>query len=98
MITNRKGTPLAESSPSGYGPADFHGAYSLPATSASSQTIAIIDAYDDPTIEGDLAHYSETYGLPACTTANGCFRKVNQSGQEGPYPKKDARLGPGDRP
>jgi hypothetical protein len=90
VITDRKGTPLAESSPSGYGPADFHGAYDLPTSSASPQTIAIVDAYDDPTIESDLAHYSETYGLPPCTTANGCFRKLNQSGQEGPYPKKDA--------
>ena len=90
VITNRTGTPLAQSIPSGYGPADFHGAYNLPTTSANPQTIAIVDAYDDPTIEGDLAHYSETYGLPGCTTANGCFRKVNQFGQEGPYPNKDS--------
>jgi DNA-binding MarR family transcriptional regulator len=31
-------------------------------------------------IESDLAAYDAYYGLPACTTANGCFRKVDQNG------------------
>src|SRR5581483_8360822 len=43
-------------------------------------TVAIVDAYDDPTAESDLATYRAQYGLPACTTANGCFHKVNESG------------------
>jgi hypothetical protein len=89
VVTDRRGTPLAGSGPSGYGPADFHGAYALPSNAATAQTIAIVDAYDDPTIESDLATYGATYGLPACTTANGCFRKVNQSGEEGSYPKEE---------
>ena len=89
VVTDRGGTPLVTSSPSGYGPAQFHGAYELPTEGTASQTIAIVDAYDDPTIEEDLAVYSEIYGLPECTTANGCFRKVNQEGQEGSYPKED---------
>ena len=42
--------------------------------------MAIVDAYNDPNAESDLAVYRSTYGLPACTTANGCFRKVNQYG------------------
>ncbi len=63
------------------GPAQFHGAYNVPTTaSGAPPTIAIVDAYDSPTIESDLAVYNATYGLPACTTANGCFRKVNQTG------------------
>jgi Bacterial Ig-like domain len=90
VITDRKAEPLASSSPSGYGPADFHTAYALPNNALAPQTIAIVDAYDNPTIESDLAVYSSTYGIPACTTANGCFRKVNQNGVEGSYPKKDA--------
>jgi hypothetical protein len=89
VITDRAGTPFATSGPTGYGPAELHGAYELPSVAPTPQTIAIVDAYDDPTIESDLATYSATYGLPACTTANGCFRKVNQSGQEGTYPKAD---------
>jgi subtilase family serine protease len=90
VITDRKAEPLASSSPSGYGPADFHTAYALPDNAPAPQTIAIVDAYDNPTIASDLAVYSSTYGIPACTTANGCFRKVNQDGVEGSYPKKDA--------
>ena len=46
--------------------------YGLPSTGGAG-TIAIIGAYDDPTVEGDLGVFSSTYGLPACTTANGCF-------------------------
>src|ERR671927_1046696 len=67
--------------PSGYGPADLQSAYKLPsATAGSGQTVAIVDAFDDPTAEQDLAQYRSFYGLPPCTTANGCFRKVNQTG------------------
>jgi subtilase family serine protease len=39
-----------------------------------------VDAFDDPNAESDLAQYRANFGLPACTTANGCFRKVNQNG------------------
>jgi subtilase family serine protease len=83
VVTDANGTPLASSSPppGAYGPAQFTSAYSLPsATAGSGQTIAIVDAYDDPNAESDLAVFSSQYGLPPCTTSNGCFRKVNQSG------------------
>src|SRR4029079_11160136 len=73
--------------PAGLGPADLQSAYKLPsATAGSGQTVAIVDAQDDPTAESDLATYRSTYGLPACTTANGCFKKVNQNGVQGSYP------------
>ena len=42
--------------------------------------MGIVDAYDDPNAESDLGVYRSQFGLAACTTANGCFRKVNQSG------------------
>jgi subtilase family serine protease len=80
-------TPLA--TPSGYGPADLRQAYSLTSSGTSSQTIAIVDAFDDPTAEADLAVYRSQFGLPACTTANGCFRKVDQNGGTS-YPRKNA--------
>jgi hypothetical protein len=61
----------------GYGPADLRDAYDLPSASAKpGQTVAIVDAFDDPTAESDMAVYRAQYGLPACTTANGCFKKV----------------------
>ncbi len=71
-------------------PQDLHAAYSLPdeTAAAATQTIAVIDAYDDPTAEADLEVYDEEFGLPACTSANGCFRKVNEDGQPSPLPPK----------
>src|SRR2546423_2713206 len=73
----------------GYGPPDLRSAYALP-TAGAGQTVAIIDAFDDPNAESDLATYRSQFGLPACTTANGCFRKVNQNGAASPLPKPDA--------
>jgi hypothetical protein len=75
-----KGLLTAALTPAGFGAGDLQGAYSLPADGGAGQTIAIVDAYDDPTAEQDLAVYRAQYGLPACTTANGCFQKVSQRG------------------
>lgn len=75
--------------PSGYGPTDLQGAYALPASAGAGATVAIIDAYDDPNAEADLATYRSQYGLPACTTANGCFRKADQNGGTS-YPTADS--------
>jgi subtilase family serine protease len=67
--------------PSGLSPANLQSAYKLPSSTAGSgQTVAIVDAYDDPNAEADLNVYRSQYGLGACTTANGCFKKVTQSG------------------
>lgn len=70
----------------GFSPADLRSAYKLPATGGASQTIAIVDAFDDPNAESDLKIYRAHYGLPECTTANGCFQKVNQKGEGKNYP------------
>ena len=81
--------PHATASHDGMGPADLRKAYSLASAAVNngrSQTVALVDAYDDPTIESDLATYRSYYGLPPCTTANGCFKKVNQDGEQGNYP------------
>jgi subtilase family serine protease len=82
--------PLAAATPnvtpSGYGPADLRSAYNLTGSGSSSQTIAIVDAFDNPNAESDLAVYRSQFGLPPCTTANGCFKKVNQRGVQGSYP------------
>jgi len=72
---------VPNATPAGYGPADLQSAYNLPSSTAGAgQTVAIVDAYDDPNAAADLSVYRSTYGLPPCTTASGCFRKVNQSG------------------
>jgi subtilase family serine protease len=80
-------SPMA--TPSGYGPTDLRSAYNLPANGGAGATIAIVDALDDPNAESDLAAYRSQYGLPACTTANGCFSKVDQNGGTS-YPTADS--------
>lgn len=72
-----------------YKPADLHNAYKLSTTAGTGQTIAIVDAFNDPTAESDMAHYRTQFGLTPCTTANHCFRKVNQNGVQGSYPATD---------
>jgi hypothetical protein len=69
----------------------LHAAYSLPSETAASslQTIAVIDAFDDPNAEADLGVYDKEFELPECTTANGCFRKINQEGHASPLPRKN---------
>jgi subtilase family serine protease len=77
------------SSPVGYGPGDLQAAYVLPSsTNGAGETVAIVDAYDDPTAGADLAVYRAQFHLPACTTASGCFRKVDEHGGDD-YPQPD---------
>jgi subtilase family serine protease len=91
VVTDAHGNSAATSSPTGLSPATIKSAYSFPtsSTAGAGQTIAIVDAYDDPTAESDLGLFSAQFGLPACTTANGCFAKVNQNGGTS-YPRKNA--------
>src|SRR5437867_5255083 len=91
VVTDGVGNPNATTSPTGLSPATIKSAYnySTSATAGSGKTIAIVDAYDDPTAESDLAVFNQQFGLPECTTANGCFTKVNQTGGTS-YPRKDA--------
>jgi hypothetical protein len=94
-VTDSAGAALATTSPSGYGPADLRGAYSLDLLSSSQgsgHTVAVVAAHDNPTAESDLAVYRAQYGLPPCTTANGCFSKRDQAGGVS-YPLPDAGWG-----
>ena len=72
-------------------PSDVAIAYHLPATYSGTNVpiIAIVDAYDDPNAESDLAHYRSYFQLPPCTTANGCFKKLNERGRADSYPSPD---------
>jgi hypothetical protein len=75
--------------PSGYGPGDLQSAYNLASASASAgtgETVAIVDAFNNPNAEADLAVYRSQYGLPPCTTTNGCFAQLNEDGQTFPLP------------
>jgi subtilase family serine protease len=91
VVTDARGNPLASSSPTGLSPATVKSVYgfSTSSTAGAGKTIAIVDAYNDPNAESDLGVFSSQYGLPACTTANGCFAKVNQTGGTS-YPRTDS--------
>jgi subtilase family serine protease len=105
VVADSHGVPITSSSPisGSYGPVQFHGGYNLPCSvggpatqaicsqpsSFGGQTIGIVDAYNDPTIQSDLNTYDTQYGLPTCTTANGCFIKVDQHGGTN-YPRTNS--------
>jgi subtilase family serine protease len=89
-------TPAASTSPAAgsYGPADLQSAYKFPSTTAGSgKTVAIVDAYDEPNVEADLAAYRSNYGLPPCSSSTGCFTKVNQNGAASPLPARNVGWG-----
>ena len=69
--------------PAGLTAADLQLSYNLDADlSTPTATVALVDAFDTPNAEADLGTYRAQFGLPACTHANGCFKKINQDGQD----------------
>ena len=94
VVTDGHGNPLASTSPTGLPPGTIQSVYGFPTDTTTpplpgaGKTIALVDAYDDPTAESDLNAFSGQYGLPACTTASGCFKKVDQTGGTS-YPTSD---------
>jgi subtilase family serine protease len=73
---------LITRTPQGLSPAQMKAAYnwSTDPTAGTGETIAIVDAYDDPYADANLQIFSQQFGLPLCTTLNGCFSRVNQTG------------------
>src|SRR5262249_11467046 len=56
-------------------------------TAGQGQTIAIVDAYDDPNIASDLQVFDQAFGLPDPPS----FPRVNQNGSStGPFPSVNA--------
>ncbi|MFJ9755336.1 putative Ig domain-containing protein [Streptomyces sp. NPDC101149] len=88
-IEQRLASATAAAAPSGLSPANLHSAYNLPSTGGSGMTVAVVDAYNDPNAESDLATYRSTYGLSACTKANGCFKQVSQTGSTTSLPSNN---------
>jgi hypothetical protein len=84
---------LATAAPSGWGATDIEAAYHLPIRRGSGQTVAVVDAFHTPGLATYLASYRSQYGLPACTTASGCLREVNQDGHTSPLPRPGVNTG-----
>jgi len=89
VVTDANGNPIQNPKApiSGYAPADLQSAYKMTATGSSSTIVAIVDAFGYDNAEADLGTYRQQWGLPSCTTDNGCFKKLNQKGQQGNYPQ-----------
>jgi subtilase family serine protease len=77
---DRGATPGAGTVPGYFNPTDIRTAYGFSSSGGTGVTIAVVDAYDAPNAEADLGTFSTAFSLPACTTANACFSKVNQTG------------------
>ena len=86
VVITASGEPFATWGPAGYTPSDLRSAYRINVSGTANTVVAIVDAYGYSNAESDLGAYRSRFGLPPCTTANGCFRKVNQLGVEGIYP------------
>lgn len=82
------GKPIGPNAISGKTPSDIQDAYKLGGLTANGRTVAIVDAYGYDKAEQDLATYRAKWNLPPCTTANGCFRKIDQNGGS-KYPRYD---------
>jgi subtilase family serine protease len=95
LVQYRGNQPFVTSAPSGLTPNDIKSVYgfSTSPTAGAGQTIAIVDAYDDRSAEQDLGGFSTQFGLPPCTTLNGCFAKVNQTGGSVPLPRRNNSWG-----
>ena len=92
VLVDSAGRPVTTSAavPGGYRPADLQSAYRLAGLSSGGRTVAVVDAYDDPTAAKDLAVYRATFNLPPVNAPGGpTFRKVNQSGGTH-YPRTNA--------
>ena len=93
VAVNADGAATRSSSPYGWGATDIEAAYRGNVNRGGGETVGIVDAYDDANAEAELAAYRAQYGLPACTTANGCFSKLNQTGGTSPLPPSGASTG-----
>jgi len=99
QMAANKGPAPSSFTPSGYGPSALQSAYALTNSSSNGgagKTVAIVDAYDDPTAFADLSNYRSTFGLPAITNGSGstgactlssssstpCFVKAYASGSQ----------------
>jgi len=91
VITDSLGHVITSEGPriTGYVPSDLRDAYKITGSGKSSTIVAIVDAYGYTNAESDLGVYRAQFSIPACTTANGCFKKLNQNGVQGSYPAQD---------
>jgi subtilase family serine protease len=89
IVTDKNGNIKAHPPITGFAPADLQSAYKVVTKGKATTVVAIVDAFGYTNAEADLGTYRSQWGLAACTTANGCFEKLNQSGVQGSYPAQN---------
>ena len=84
FIHQAAGASLSTPPTTAFTPSQIRHAYGfdLVTNQGAGQTIALVDAYDDANAANDLAVFSKQFNLPACTTANGCFRQLYSNGRK----------------
>lgn len=99
IINNPGGVgPLQSSAPVGFTPAQIQKVYGIDSLLASGnngagQTVAIVDAYDDPNIASDLSAFSAEFNLPQMNEGGPTFTKVNEFGEPSPLPSASGTSG-----
>jgi Subtilase family len=71
----------------GYTPRQLTTAYGVNPAAKTSQTVAIVDAFDDPSVRSDLNAFDKQYGLPKETSKS--LKVINQNGAASPLPTPD---------
>lgn len=74
---SRLARPNATAAPVGLSPATLCAVYGLPCKGGKGKTIALIDAYNDPTIASDLTKFKRQYGITGCN-----LTATNQQGKK----------------
>jgi subtilase family serine protease len=84
FIHQASGAGLTSPPISAFQPPQIRHAYGfdLVSNQGAGQTIALVDAYDDPNAESDLAVFSQQFKLPVASTSNGFFHKVYATGHK----------------
>ncbi|MCW2755285.1 MAG: peptidase [Marmoricola sp.] len=95
ILVDAHGVAPATSTPasSALTPAQLENAYKLTGLLSGGRTVAIVDAYGYPNLERDLGVFRSTFGLPACTRANGCLKVMSQTGSTTQLPSFNAGWG-----
>src|SRR6185295_11790653 len=95
---DESGLPIRASSPTALsvpalGAADLLQAYDVVRDTSHHPSVAVLAMGDYTNAESDLAVYRAQYGLPACTSQNGCFTKINKNGATSPLPAASGAVG-----
>lgn len=91
LIVDKGVNPACVGSTCGIAPKELQRRYNLPSfTKGKGQVVALVDAFDDPTAEADLATYRTEFGLGVAK-----FKKYNEHGDQSDYPENCATASSG---